>query len=124
MPHPKIYVIDDDQAMLDSTAFLLRASGFECDCFSDPSAFLEVIGSLVPGYVLTDLRMPAMNGYDLQQSLSKIAPAWPIILMTSENGRLNARAAVERGFMGFLRKPFSADSLLAAIAACSPGDIH
>ncbi len=124
MRHPKIYVIDDDQAMLDSTAFLLRAAGFECDCFSDPSTFLESIGSLVPGYVLTDLRMPAMNGYDLQQALSEIAPAWPIILMTSENGGLTARAAVERGFMGFLRKPFSADALLAAIAACSPGDVH
>jgi two-component system response regulator FixJ len=124
MRRPKIYVIDDDQAMLESTVFLLRSAGFECDCFRDARAFLQAIGTLEPGCVLTDLRMPEMNGYELQKALSEVAPAWPIILMTSENGSLNARAAAAHGFIGFLRKPFPADALLAAIAASCPGDVH
>jgi len=124
MNRPKIYVIDDDQAMLDSTAFLLRASGFDCECFRDPRQFLAAVGSLAPGCVLTDLRMPEMNGYDLQKALSEIVPAWPIILMTSENGALNAKVAAKRGFIAFLRKPFSVEALQAAIAASCPGEVH
>ena len=124
MTRLKIYVIDDDQGILDSTAFLLRSAGLECLCFRDPEAFLAAIDGLEPGCVLTDLRMPDMNGYELQQSLSEIAPSWPVILMTSENGSLDEGVAAARGFIGFLRKPFSYEALIAAIAACCPTDVH
>lgn len=120
MTHPRIYVIDDDQAMLDSTAFLLRASGIDCACFSDPVQFLASLEDLQPGCVLTDLRMPEMNGYDLQRALREQAPGWPIIMMTSENGSLDAETVVARGFEGYLRKPFTARALLGAIKACIP----
>lgn len=113
-----VYVIDDDPAVLDSTAFLLGSLGYKADCFADPLHFLETVDQRAPGCVITDLRMPGMTGYELQRALLERSVAWPVVLMTSENGSLGTEKAAERGFSGYLRKPFSTDELVATLETC------
>lgn len=116
----KVYVVDDDNAILESVAFLLGAAGHECRLFDRAEAFLTALPQLDPGCIITDLRMPAMGGFELVQAIHAFAPGWPVVLMTSENGSLTRASVAERGFVAFLRKPFSADDLLAAVNASAP----
>lgn len=110
-----VYVIDDDPGILRSTAFLLETAGYGAQCFAHCDHFLTALPSLRPGCIVTDLRMPNVSGYDLKSRLAGKSIAWPMILMTSENGPKTAAEAAARGFTGYLRKPFSADQLTAAL---------
>jgi two-component system response regulator FixJ len=100
-----VYVIDDDQVVLESTAFLLGALGFQCRAFASAESFLRTAARLGPGCVLTDLRMPEMDGYGLAAALQERGVAWPVLLMTSENGPELAHRAENHGFAALLRKP-------------------
>lgn len=111
-----IYVIDDDDGVLDSTAFLLSTLGYECVAFAGAELFLDAIGSLVPACILTDLRMPGLNGFELAAALRERGIGWPILLMTSENGDALERRAMQQGFAALLQKPVDADLLAEAIA--------
>ena len=113
-----VYVIDDDPGVLKSTEFLLHSLGFKCDCFPTALAFLAAVESLAPGCVLTDLRMPDINGIELLRALTARSISWPAILMTSENGPGAADRAAKAGFYAYLRKPFTADELCATLDRC------
>lgn len=119
MENRPVYVIDDDPGVLKSTEFLLHSLGFKCECFATPSAFLAAVGSLAPGCILTDLRMPEVNGIELLRILAARSIFWPAVLMTSENGPGAADRAAEAGFCAYLRKPFRADELCATLERCS-----
>jgi two-component system, LuxR family, response regulator FixJ len=101
----RVYVIDDDQGVLESTAFLLAALGFECRTFASARSFLEQAPKLPRGCVLTDLRMPEMDGVALAADLQSQGLGWPVLLMTSDNGPQLARRAAGEGFAAVLRKP-------------------
>ena len=73
MPKGKVYVIDDDAAMRDSLDFLLGSAGFEVTLFDSAQAFLDELPSLEPGCVVTDVRMPGIDGMELLRRLK--APA-------------------------------------------------
>lgn len=113
-----IYLTDDDQGMLDSTAFALRSIGYRCQCFRDPLSFLGAVDGLEPGFIITDLRMPAMNGLELRTALLQRSICWPMILMSGETG-FDRDQVRDWGFAAFLRKPFSNDELVAALDVCS-----
>ena len=115
LPEAPVYVIDDDAAVLDSTAFLLTAFGFECRIFPAANTFLAQVGELAPGCVLTDLRMPEIDGWALLAALRERAIDWPIVLMSSENGAELADRARASGFSQFVEKPIDGDKLVAAI---------
>ncbi|MGN6155901.1 MAG: response regulator transcription factor [Sphingomicrobium sp.] len=110
----QVYVIDDDPDMLRSTEFLLQSMGNGVECFADGDLFLEALPSLRPGCIITDLSMPHISGHALKATLDERGVAWPMILMTSEDGQTR-RDAEARGFAGYLSKPFSADALAAAL---------
>jgi two-component system response regulator FixJ len=114
-----VYVVDDDTGVLKSTEFLLHSLGFECDCFATARAFLAAVESLAPGCILTDLRMPDVNGIELLRALTTRSISWPLVLMTSENGPGAADRAAKAGFCAYLRKPFTADELCATLQRCS-----
>lgn len=100
-----VYVIDDEQAVLESTAFLLGVLGLECRTFASAKAFLGQATNLAPGCVLTDLRMPEMDGFALAAALKSQGVDWPVLLMTSDNGPELERRATKHGFVAVLRKP-------------------
>jgi len=111
----QVYVIDDDPGVLGSAAFLLPTLGYECRTFAEPEQFLDQAATLEPGCVLTDLRMPVMDGFQLARRIRANGLDWPVVMMTSDNGPALARRATEDGLAGLLRKPLDVDLLAAAL---------
>lgn len=111
-----VYVIDDDRGVLNSTAFLLSAFGYQCLIFAGAEQFLDQAEMLAPGCVLTDFRMPDVDGFQLAKTLRDRGIAWPIFMMTSDGGDELERRAGEHGLAGLLHKPIDADQLDHALA--------
>ena len=116
MEQRMVYVVDDDQAVRDSLAFVLDCFGYRCELFADPVRFLEQADSLVPGCLIVDYRMPGLTGFDLITALRGRID-WPALLMTSENGPALESRARDKGFAGYLRKPVRAPDLIDALVA-------
>lgn len=109
---PPVYLIDDDEAALASTEFLLNALGIPATSFSDPYAFLHAVGSLAPGCILTDLRMPAMSGLELHAAVVKKSITWPVVLMSGHSAIETNMDSIDRGIFGMLEKPFTRAALV------------
>jgi two-component system response regulator FixJ len=110
-----VYVVDDDAAVVNSTAFLVRTLGHDCVTFDSPEAMLAQIVALDPGCVLSDFRMPGMTGCDLAAALRRRSVDWPMLLISSENGPEIDNAAHRHGFAKFLRKPLDSAELAEAL---------
>lgn len=110
-----VYVIDDDAAMRESLEFLLDLAGFTVTLFSDASVFLEQMPGLSFGCVVSDIRMPGINGIDLLRSLKMKRSELPIIIMTGHGDIPLAVEAIKLGALDFLEKPFEDERLIGAI---------
>lgn len=110
-----VYVIDDDAAMRESLEFLLDSAGFTVTLFSDASVFLEQLPGLSFGCVVSDIRMPGINGIDLLRSLKLKRSELPIIIMTGHGDIPLAVEAIKLGALDFLEKPFEDERLIGAI---------
>ena len=116
MPEPRIvYVIDDEEAVRDSVAFLLEAHGFWVKSFASAGDFLAVGPSLAPGCVLTDMRMPGMDGLDLLRHIRERNLTWPVVVMTAHGEVPLAVQALKAGASDFIEKPFAGDTLIGAV---------
>jgi two-component system response regulator FixJ len=111
-----VQIIDDDEAMRDSLRFLLISSGFSVRDHSSPVAFLDSLGELDLGCVVTDLRMPEVSGLDLLKTLREREPEVPVIVITGHGDIAVAVEAMKLGAMDFFEKPFSDEALCAAVA--------
>jgi two-component system, LuxR family, response regulator FixJ len=110
-----IYVVDDDPAIRRSLERLLDAAGFQVASHATPKAFLDVAGSLSGGCVLLDLRMPEMDGFEVHARLRLINPDLPVIVVTAQGDVQTAVRAMKAGAVDFIEKPYSDDTLIAAI---------
>jgi two-component system response regulator FixJ len=110
-----VHVIDDDPAVRESLTFLLESGGFSVRTYDGAAPFLDVIDKLEPGCIVTDVRMPGMNGLDLARHLKSIGVDLPIIVMTGHGDVPLAVEAMKVGVTDFLEKPFDAVALVAAI---------
>jgi two-component system, LuxR family, response regulator FixJ len=110
-----IYVIDDDPAIRRSLERLLDAVGFQVVSYATPKAFLDVAGSLPRGCALLDLRMPEMDGFEVHARLQLINPGLPVIVVTAQGDVQTAVRAMKAGAVDFIEKPYSDDTLIAAI---------
>ena len=115
-PTAVVHVVDDDEAVRDSLRFLLDAAGFAVRTHASAEALLSA-GPAAPGCVLTDVRMPGMDGLELLQCLRAAAIASPVVVMTGHADVPMAVRALKAGALDFLEKPFSDDALVAAIRA-------
>jgi two-component system response regulator FixJ len=111
-----VYVIDDDLGVLESTAFLLPALGYECVTFGSAEEFLGRAPGLPRGCVVTDLRMPTMDGLELAAKIVELGLGWPILMMTSDDGPDLERRAADQGITAVLRKPIDAALLADALS--------
>lgn len=121
----KVYVIDDDAAMRDSLDFMLESAGFSVELFGSAGEFLNRRPDLAFGCVLTDVRMPGMDGISLLRHLKSSAEtsAIPVIVMTGDGDIPLAVEAMKLGALDFLEKPFEDDRLLSMIeTALAPHD--
>ena len=110
-----IYIVDDDPAIRRSLERLLEAVGFRVASYAAPKAFLDVAGELTTGCVLLDLRMPELDGLEVQARLLLMNPDLPVIVMTAQGDVPTAVRAMKAGARDFIEKPYSDDALLEAI---------
>jgi two-component system, LuxR family, response regulator FixJ len=111
---PLVHVIDDDAAMRDSLAFLLDVNGFEPLVYDSADAFLREAKEL-HGCVVSDIRMPGINGIELVRKLKGSSSACPVILITGHGDVALAVEAMKAGAVDFIEKPFDDAALLDAI---------
>lgn len=110
-----VFVVDDDEPARRSLTFMLRAKGFTARAFPSATAFLEHLQPYHLGCVVTDLRMPGMNGIDLVTALRTQVPPLPVLVVTGHGDVPLAVSAIQAGAMDFIEKPFSSDQILGAL---------
>jgi two-component system response regulator FixJ len=112
-----VHLIDDDEGVRQAVAFLLATSGFAVRVYESADAFLEAVPNLRSGCIVTDVRMPGMDGLALQRELRARGIALPVIVITGHADVPLAVEAMKAGAVDFIEKPFSDESLLSAIRA-------
>ena len=113
----KVYVIDDDEAMRDSLDFLLAAADFQVSLFETALDFLDALSTLDFGCVVSDVRMPDIDGIELLKRLKAGGSLFPVVIMTGHGDVPLAVEAMKLGAMDFLEKPFEDDRLIGMIEA-------
>lgn len=111
---PVVHVIDDDASFRVSLARLLKASGYTVETHASAADFLAELGDGA-GCVVTDLRMPGMDGLDLQQALKRGANVLPVVFLTGEGDIPSTVQAMRQGAEDFLTKRAPKEDLLAAV---------
>ena len=110
-----VHVIDDDADVRESLAFLLGTAGFTARVHDSANAFLAVLSEVNEGCIVTDVRMPGIDGIELQRRLGASGNKLPVIVMTGHGDIALAVEAMKAGAMDFIEKPFDDDVLIAAI---------
>jgi FixJ family two-component response regulator len=112
---PVVSIVDDDVSVRRSTRRLLLSSGFRTEAFSSAEEFLDSKSAAKTACLILDLRMPGMNGLELQRRLSQNGNPVPIIFLSAQASEEDERSALRSGAVQFLRKPVSKEALLGAI---------
>ena len=113
----KVYVIDDDEAMRDLLDFLLGAADFQVSLFESALNFLDALSTIDFGCVVSDVRMPGIDGIELLKRLKTGASQFPVVIMTGHGDVPLAVEAMKLGAKDFLEKPFEDDRLIGMIEA-------
>jgi two-component system response regulator FixJ len=108
-------VIDDDDAVRESLAFLLGTAGIDVKTYESAVAFLTVAPEVKLGCVITDVRMPELSGVDLLRRLQELKLGVPVIVITGHGDVPLAVEAMKIGAVDFLEKPFDDEVLLASV---------
>jgi FixJ family two-component response regulator len=121
---PLISVVDDDDSVRESLRGLIRSVGFAVDVFASAEEFLDSDRRPNTDCLILDVRMPGMNGLELQRQLTVIHCEIPVIFITAHGDEEVRARALNSGAVDYLLKPFSEEALLNAIDAAlkSKGD--
>jgi two-component system response regulator FixJ len=111
-PEGTVFVVDDDEALRDSLAFLMKSVGLPVQTFPRAEAFLASYDVGQPGCLLLDIRMPGMSGLDLQERLRREADVMPIIIISGHADVEQAVRALKTGAVDFIKKPYSGEVLV------------
>ena len=115
---PVVHVIDDDDAARHSLKFLIECAGYRVADYDGAVAFLAALdaaGTLAPGCIVTDVRMPDMTGLELVERLKQQGVAEPVIVITGHADVPMAIQAMKAGVVDFIEKPFAEDAILSVI---------
>jgi two-component system response regulator FixJ len=115
-PNPCVYIVDDDEAVRDSLSFLLESKGYVVKSFGSAPGFLAAAPSLPIGCLIVDIRMPAMDGLELQERLKAGALRFPMIVITGHADVPLAVRAMKAGAIDFIEKPFTSETILDGLA--------
>jgi two-component system, LuxR family, response regulator FixJ len=111
----KVYVIDDDEAVRDSLEFMLGTADFQVTLFESAHNFLDTLSSIEFGCVVSDVRMPGIDGIELLKRLKARGSVLPVVIMTGHGDVTLAVEAMKLGAVDFLEKPFEDDHLIGMI---------
>ena len=112
---PTVFLVDDDEAVRDSLALLMKSVALTSRSFASAGDFLAAYDPDSPGCLILDIRMPGMSGMELQQKLLDMRAKLPIIFITGHGDIPMAVEAMQRGAVDFIPKPFRDDELLDRI---------
>lgn len=112
---PVVHVVDDDPGFRDSLRSLLESDGLTVETYADAGEFLGRYLPERPGCLLLDVRMPGMSGLQLQEELQKRRIQVPLVFITAHGDVAMAVAAVRRGALDFIEKPFDVEALIGLI---------
>jgi FixJ family two-component response regulator len=121
---PTVQIVDDDPSFLVAASRLLRASGFAVKTFSSASDFLAQRDTDAPGCVVADLRMPKINGLDLQSALAQTDNPPPLLFLTGHGDIPSSVRAMRGGAVDFLEKRAPKEKLLDAVRRALARDSH
>lgn len=109
---PTVFIVDDDDAVRDSLAMLLKSVGLAAECHASANEFLEAYDPDRAGCLVLDVRMPGLSGIELQERLASMHSILPIIFITGHGDVPMAVHAMQAGAVDFIQKPFSDQALL------------
>ena len=109
---PTVFVVDDDAAIRDALSLLISLKGLRAAVFASAEDFLAVYDANWRGCLLTDLKMPAMSGLELQATLRERRIELPVVVLTAHGDVNTTRTALKNGAVDFLEKPVDDDVLL------------
>lgn len=118
MPDPQerlVHLVDDDAAIRRSVGFLLKTSGHRVETYESGDALLKQSNKLKDGCILLDIRMPGMDGLEVQEALQSKGVALPVIIMTGHGDVTLAVKAMKAGAVDFIEKPFEKATLLESL---------
>lgn len=110
-----VYVVEDDEAVRDSLALLLRSAKMATQTYDNASAFLNDYSEEMAGCIVLDIRMPGMDGMELQKKLNEMHSILPIIFVTGHGDVPMAVDAMKEGAVDFIQKPYREEALLEKI---------
>src|SRR5438270_10642508 len=118
MPRERcVYIVDDDEAVRDSLLVLLESKAYAVRSFGSAPEFLTAAPSLPVGCLVADIRMPEMDGLELQRHLIDRSLQFPLIVITGHGDVPLAVRAMKAGAVDFIEKPFAAEVMLDSVAA-------
>lgn len=114
---PMVFIVDDDESVRDAVRCMLEAAGFRVETFESGSDFLDRFNRAQQGCLLLDVRMPEIDGPELQRRLIEDGIHLPIIMLTAHGNIPLAVNAVRMGAFDFIEKPFDDAALIGCIQA-------
>lgn len=117
-----VYIVDDDDAVRDALSLLVESAGYEVEAFETAVSALESCRKGPPDCIITDIRMPEMDGLEFQKKLSEGRIETPVIVITGHGDVPLAVRAMKAGAADFIEKPFTDEAILSSIrASMAPG---
>lgn len=110
-----VFVVDDDEAARESLVFLLRSEGITSRSYASAADFLGQLSEDHQGCIITDIRMPGMDGIALVEHLREIGCRIPVVVITGHGDVELAVQAMKAGVTDFIEKPFESDVILRAV---------
>jgi two-component system response regulator FixJ len=110
-----VHIVDDEDSIRRSLDFLLRSAGYRTHRWEDGEAFLKGADRAEQACVLLDVRMPGMDGLQVQSEMQQRGYNWPVIVLTGHGDISTAVRAMQGGAIDFLEKPFNRERLLDAL---------
>jgi two-component system response regulator FixJ len=112
-----VHVVDDEDSIRRSLDFLLRTAGYSVERWADGADFLKRADKMTPACVLLDIRMPGLDGLEVQERMAEQGFDFPVIVLTGHGDITLAVRAMQAGAADFMEKPFDREHLLRSIAA-------
>ena len=119
-----VYVVEDDEAVRDSLELLLKSDGKPVKTYESANAFLKDYSDKMAGCIVLDIRMPGMDGMELQKKLNEKHSILPIIFVTGHGDVPMAVDAMKEGAVDFIQKPYREEALLEKIEAALEQDLE
>lgn len=116
-----VHIVDDDEAVRDALAVLLRIRRFQVRQYDSPLQFLDALHAAEPGCIVTDVQMPEMTGLELLKRLREAGVAWPVILISGRATFNGSAEAIALGAAAVVEKPFDPDAMVETVRRLTSG---